>query len=149
MLEDAADSDPDLDRFGAGAGFEDDMDHDEALEDQRIMNEVREMSKSGRNKYGDEGTAFGIDDDDDDSDFEGERRGEAKEEAIGDSINLGMFLSHLFIMHLFQGPIRGGIKRNTSMAVIPTSKGGVRTTNLTTLRRTRRNWRPGRLPSCK
>ena len=52
------------------------------------MSDVREMSKSGRNKYGEAGTVFGIDhgddDDDDDSDFEGGKRGESKEDAIGD-----------------------------------------------------------------
>ena len=54
------------------------------------MSDVREMSKSGRNKYGEAGTVFGIDhgddddDDDDDSDFEGGKRGEPKEDAIGD-----------------------------------------------------------------
>ena len=83
MLEDAADSDPELGRFGAGAGFEDDMDQDEAEEDRRIMSEVREMTKSSRNKYADEGTVFGIDNDDDDSDFEKGERDE-KEDAIGD-----------------------------------------------------------------
>ena len=85
MLEDAADSDPELGRFGTGAGFEDDMDQDEAEEDRRIMSEVREMTKSSRNKYADEGTVFGIDnDDDDDSDFERGGRDEEKEDAIGD-----------------------------------------------------------------
>ena len=86
LLEDAADSDPELGRLGVGAGFEDDMDQDEAEEDRRIMSDVREMTKSSRNKYGEEGTVFGIDhgdDDDDDSDFDGESRGDAKEDAIG------------------------------------------------------------------
>ena len=86
MLEDAADSDPELGRLGVGAGFEDDMDQDEAEEDRRIMSDVREMTKSTRNKYGEEGTVFGIDhgdDDDDDSDFDEGRGGESKEEAIG------------------------------------------------------------------
>ena len=84
LLEDAADSDPELGRLGVGAGFEDDMDQDEAEEDRRIMSEVREMTKSSRNKYADEGTVFGIDnDDDDDSDFERGGRDE-EEDAIGD-----------------------------------------------------------------
>jgi len=88
LLEDAADSDPELGRLGVGAGLEDDMDQDEAAEDQIIMSDVREMSKSARNKYGEAGTVFGIDhgdddDDDEDSDFEGGKRGESKEDAIG------------------------------------------------------------------
>jgi len=89
LLEDAADSDPELGRLGVGAGLEDDMDQDEAAEDQIIMSDVREMSKSARNKYAEAGTVFGIDhgdddDDDDDSDFEGGgKRGEPKEDAIG------------------------------------------------------------------
>ena len=99
LLEDAADSDPELGRLGVGAGFEDDMDQDEAEEDRRIMSEVREMTKSSRNKYGEEGTVFGIDhqDEDDDSDFEGGRRGDPKEEAIGELIHFVEILCIQFI----------------------------------------------------